>query len=121
MDIFWEYYRGIEKGTKVTFEEFSSNKQLKKEVTDAIKGLYTLILQEVQKKLNLAKIESSDFIWDLARLKAIKPELIQEYLDIIDVVSKIDKVDDLTLYTMLVRIMEDLEELYFSIIKFKTD
>ena len=117
MDAFWEYYRGIEKGTKVTYEEFSLDERLKLEVKNSIKSLFKLILDEVKNRLG--EINSKDLVWELAKKGVIKPELIQEYLDVIDLVTDIDYVDDLTLYTMLVRIMEDLEELYFSIIKFK--
>ncbi|QGR20150.1 hypothetical protein [Stygiolobus azoricus] len=121
MENFWMYYRGIEKGTKVTYDEFISDHSLKSEVLNSIKNMYNLIRQEVKKRFGIGEIRLSDAIWELAKRKIIKSELIQEYLDVLEAVEKIDMIDDFTIYTMLVRIMEDLEELYFSVIKFKTD
>jgi len=121
MENFWMYYRDIEKGTKVTYDEFILDHSLKSEVLNSIKNMYNLIRQEVNKRFGIGENRLSEVIWELAKRKIIKSELIQEYSDVLEAIEKIDMIDDFTIYTMLVRILEDLEELYFSVIKFKTD
>ncbi|MFP3226615.1 MAG: hypothetical protein RXQ80_06830 [Sulfolobaceae archaeon] len=115
LEEFWRYYRTIERGTVVSLEEFEKDDILKRDIREAIASLYKLILNLSRKVSNN---EGEDLIWDLAKKNIINPSLIQEYLDVIRIVKNVNKVSDDILYSMLVRIMEDLEQLYFSIIKF---
>ena len=115
LEEFWKYYRIIERGTTISLEEFEKDEDLKKDIREAITSLYKLILSLSRK---VSANEGEDLIWDLAKKNVINPSLIQEYLDVIRIVKNVDKVSDEILYSMLVRIMEDLEQLYFSIIKF---
>ncbi|BFH72541.1 hypothetical protein SJAV_04850 [Sulfurisphaera javensis] len=110
--MFWDHYRLIEQGTKVNLDEFLSNEELKKKVKKGIKGLYTDVMALVERCVNK---KGEEAIWELAKLKIISPNIVQELIDVIELVNKIDEIDDSIIYSMLVRIMEDLEELYISI------
>lgn len=110
--VFWENYKLIELGTKVSLDEFLQNKEIKENVRKGIKGLYEEVMAQVEK---ITGKKDEDAIWDLAKAKVISPNIIQELLDVISLVKNLDKIDDVILYTMLVRIMEDLEQLYFSV------
>ncbi|QIW24935.1 hypothetical protein EWF20_12885 [Sulfolobus sp. S-194] len=110
--VFWDNYRLVELGTKVNLEEFISNKELKEKVKRGIRGLYEDVINEIERCIGKRDEEA---IWDLAKSGKISPNNIQEFLDIIYMINNIDKIDDVILYGMLVRIMEDLEELYINL------
>lgn len=110
--MFWENYRLIEAGTKVSLDEFINNKDLVEKVKLGINGLYTDVMTLVEKCINK---KDEDAIWELAKRRIISPNNIQEFLDVIDMVKNLNKFDNSIIYTMLVRIMEDLEQLYISV------
>jgi len=116
---FWLLYKNIEKGTKVSLDEFSENKELNYEVRNSSLSLYRDVITEASRIVN--ESEDSKIIWELLRRNIISVSLAQELIDISKIIANIFSIDDAVIYSMLVRIMEDLEELYFSIIKFKTD
>ncbi|AAY79452.1 hypothetical protein [Sulfolobus acidocaldarius] len=116
MEKFWEYYKVIEKGTLISFEEFKNNREINLSIREAIKFLYKLIESSASK---ITSSKGENLIWDLARKKVIRPSNIEEFIDVVNIATRIEEVDDSIIYPMLVRIMEDLEDLYFSIINFK--
>ncbi|NON63464.1 hypothetical protein [Acidianus sp. RZ1] len=110
--VFWELYREIEKGTKVSIDEFSRDKKLNGEVRKAIIELYNEVIGFVEYKTGK---KERDALVSLLEQGNITPILLQEMLDISRVIAKISEVEDDVLYGMLVRIMEDLEELYNAV------
>jgi uncharacterized protein YutE (UPF0331/DUF86 family) len=113
---FWSLYKNIEKGTKVSIEEFLKNKELNYEVKSSSLSLYKKVLSDASKIVK--ESEDSKIIWELLRRNIISASLAQELLDISNTMNNIFSIDDTIIYSMLVRIMEDLEELYFSIQKY---
>jgi len=113
---FWSLYKSIEKGTKVSLDEFSENKELNYEVRSSSLSLYKDVMAEASKIVN--EKEDSKIIWELLRRNIISVSLAQELIDISKIITSIFSIDDEIIYGMLVRIMEDLEELYFSIQKY---
>lgn len=113
---FWSLYKSIEKGTKVSLDEFSENKELNYEVRSSSLSLYKDVMAEASKIVN--EKEDSKIIWELLRINIISVSLAQELIDISKIITSIFSIDDEIIYGMLVRIMEDLEELYFSIQKY---
>ncbi len=113
---FWSLYKNIEKGTKVSIEEFLKNKELNYEVKSSSLSLYKKVLSDASKIVK--ESEDSKIIWELLRRNIISASLAQELLDISNTMNNIFSTDDTIIYSMLVRIMEDLEELYFSIQKY---
>lgn len=114
--MFWEAYRKIEKGTKASLEEFRSNTELKSEVKEGIIELYNEVLNEARKLIN----ESDDekLFLELFRRSVIDSYLLQELIDIMNIIKNIQKIEDDVIYGLLVRIMEDLEELFYSVKRF---
>ncbi|AWR93470.1 hypothetical protein [Acidianus brierleyi] len=113
---FWLLYKNIEKGTKVSLDEFSENKELNYEVRNSSLSLYRDVITEASRIVN--ESEDSKIIWELLRRNIISVSLAQELIDISKIIANIFSIDDAVIYSMLVRIMEDLEELYFSIQKY---
>ncbi len=113
---FWSLYKNIEKGTKVSLDEFSENKELNYEVRSSSLSLYNDVIAEASKIVN--EKADSKIIWELLRRNIISVSLAQELIDISKIINNIFSIDDTIIYSMLVRIMEDLEELYFSIQKY---
>ncbi len=105
--MFWDFYKMVEEGTKVSLEEFLSDHNLKGRVREGIKGLLNCFL-----RISSWKGEDvTDFIWRLGRDGILPPYLVQEMLDLYNLVLRdVDKADDRVIYGMLVRIMEDIEE-----------
>lgn len=116
--MFWEIYRRIERGTKISPEEFKNNEELKKDVRRAIVELYSFVLSTCRKVISVEDDEK--LFYELFRNKIIDSSLLQELIDIKQIVSNINEIDDEILHGLLVRIMEDLEELFYSIKKFLT-
>lgn len=102
----------VELGTKVSLDEFLNNNELKGKVKMGIRGLYADVMVEVKKMTNK---KDEDAIWELAKRGTISPILVQELIDVIRIVKNIESIDDELIYTMLVRIMEDLEQLYIAL------
>ena len=99
-------------GTRVSLDEFLRNEDLKNKVKKGIIGLYLDTMNEVKRVIGKTDEEA---IWDLAKKGIISPNLIQELLDVISIVKSLDKLDDAIVYSMLVRIMENLEQLYIAV------
>ncbi|BDC18339.1 hypothetical protein [Acidianus sp. HS-5] len=114
--MFWEAYRKVEKGTKVTLDEFKSNSELKSEVKEGIIELYNEVLGEARKLIN--KSDDEELFLELFKNNIIDSYLLQELIDIANIIKNLSKVDEEVLYSLLVRIMEDLEELFYSVKKF---
>ncbi len=114
--MFWEAYRKVEKGTKVTLEEFKSDSELKAEVKEGIIELYNEVLSEARKLIN--KTDDEELFLELFKRNIIDSYLLQELIDITNIIKNLSKADDEVLYGLLVRIMEDLEELFYSVKKF---
>ena len=112
--MFWDNYRLVELGTKVSLDEFLKDEGLKNKVKKGIIGLYLDTMNEVKKVVDKTDEEA---IWELAKKGIISPNLIQELLDVIAIVKNLDKLDDVLIYSMLVRIMENLEQLYIAVTK----
>ncbi|MBP1357240.1 MAG: hypothetical protein JZD40_01960 [Sulfolobus sp.] len=107
----------IELGTKVSLDEFLNNEELRGKVKRGIKGLYADVMAEAEK---VTKKKGEDAVWELAKGKIISPILVQELIDVLQIVKNIDSVDNEIIYAMLVRIMEDLEQLYIALAKMPT-
>lgn len=114
--MFWEIYYRIERGTRVSLEEFKKDENLKKDVKDAILDLYSFVISMCRKIVNVEDEEK--LLFELLKRKIIDSSLLQELIDIRQVILNINEIDDEILYGLLVRIMEDLEELFYSIKKF---
>jgi len=105
--VFWDYYKMVEEGTKVSLEDFATNSDLKNKVKDGVKGLFQCFLKEAS--WQGGNVE--DLIWSFGKQGIFPPYLVQELEDLYNLVFKdVDKTDDRLLYGMLVRIMEDIEE-----------
>ncbi|ARM75035.1 hypothetical protein [Acidianus manzaensis] len=116
--MFWELYHRVEKGTKVSFDEFKKDDKLKNDVKDASVKLYSYVISMARKIYNIDDDEKLFF--ELFKNKIIDSLLLQELIDIRSFIMNINEIDDEILYSLLVRIMEDLEELFYSIKKFLT-
>ncbi len=104
--MFWDYYRMVEEGTKVTLDEFLSNPELKKRVKEGIKGLFNYFLE-----VSGGKEDPLDLIWRLGRQGVFPAYLVQEMDDLYNLIFRdVDNADDKIVYSMLVRVMEDIEE-----------
>ncbi|AWR96556.1 hypothetical protein DFR86_02655 [Acidianus sulfidivorans JP7] len=114
--MFWDLYHRVEKGTKVSLEEFKNNKELKNDVKNAIIQFYSYVVSMARKVINIDDDEKLFF--ELFKKKIIDSLLLQELIDIREAIINLDKIDDDILYSLLVRILEDLEELFYSIKKF---
>ncbi|MDT7901321.1 MAG: hypothetical protein RXQ76_06530 [Acidianus sp.] len=114
--MFWEAYRKIEKGTEVSLEEFRSNGELKSEVKEGIIELYKEVLSEARRLIN--EPDDEKLFLELFRRNIIDSYLLQELIDIMNIIKNLHKTDDDVIYGLLVRIMEDLEELFYSVKKF---
>ena len=88
------------------------NEEIKTKVKKGIIGLYFDTMNEVKRVIGKT---DEDAIWELAKKGIISPNLIQELLDVISIVKNLDKLDDAIIYSMLVRIMENLEQLYIAV------
>jgi len=114
MSQFWTNYARVEKGTLVSLDEFTASAELKEEVKNGIRGMALLILEIGREKLG--KYEDWEgLIWELGRAGILSPSLLGEVIDVIRIALDPWKVDDGLLHSMLVRIMEILEEVYFSL------
>ncbi|MDT7861548.1 MAG: hypothetical protein RRA45_04990 [Saccharolobus sp.] len=114
---FWDYYRMVEQGTLVDFEEFKQNSELKEKVKEGIKGMLKILTSEISTIIKFNSYEEA--VWQLLRLNIISASLAQELLDIFPVINNIENADDIILYSMLVRIMEDIEETLIKISEYK--
>ncbi|BDB99046.1 hypothetical protein [Saccharolobus caldissimus] len=114
---FWDYYRMVEQGTLVNFEEFKQNSELKEKVKEGIKGMLKILTSEISTIIKFNSYEEA--VWQLLRLNIISASLAQELLDIFPVINNIENADDNILYSMLVRIMEDIEETLIKISEYK--
>ncbi|MEM0373948.1 MAG: hypothetical protein QXV69_04050 [Sulfolobaceae archaeon] len=108
--MFWEYYRKVEKGLSVPIEDFKYNIIIKEEVKEGIRGLMKILEEKIKKITNKNNIEEG--LVELLSNSRISPALYQEMVDILRLYKKLDVVEDEILYSMLVRILEDIEELY---------
>ncbi|EWG07530.1 MAG: hypothetical protein ASUL_03449 [Candidatus Aramenus sulfurataquae] len=115
-EAFWSLYRIIEKGTRISLEEFESDKTTNARIREAVRDFVDLVFLVVENKFQGEK-DRERIIWELMRENVISAYLAQEIIDILNLVKRLADVDDKVLYGMLVRILEDLEELYFSIKK----
>lgn len=112
--MFWDNYKIVELGTRVGLDDFVKDEELKSRVKKGIIGLYLDTMNEVKRVIGKG---DEDAIWELAKKGIISPDLIQELLDVISIIKNLDKLDDAIIYSMLVRIMENLEQLYIAVTK----
>ena len=112
--MFWDNYKLIELGTRVSLDEFMRNEELKTKVKKGIIGLYLDTMNEVRRVTDKTDEEA---IWELAKKGIISSNLIQELLDTISIIKNLSKLDDEIIYSMLVRIMENFEQLYIAVTK----
>ncbi len=115
-EAFWNLYRVVEKGTTMTLDQFESDKATNSEIRRAVGGLIDLVFKEAEKMLP-GERDRERALWELMKRNVISAHLAQELLDILSLAKHVNEVEDAVLYGMLVRIMEDLEELYFSLKK----
>ncbi|MDG7037996.1 MAG: hypothetical protein JRN37_02360 [Nitrososphaerota archaeon] len=120
--VFWVNYRAIEAGTEVTLDEFINDLILNAKVRAGVRGLYgefITLIKGLFKDSNIVTASDSQLIWQLGQMGYIKAELVQELVDLLPIMQNAEKVEDETIYSNLVRIMEDVEECYVSIIVLK--
>lgn len=116
--MFWDLYHRIERGTKISLEEFKQDNELKRDVKNAILELYSYVISMCRKVID--EDDDEKLLYQLFRNRIIDSSLLQELMDIKGLIANINEIDDEMLYSLLVRIMEDLEELFYSIKKFLT-
>ncbi|BCU67121.1 hypothetical protein HS7_05580 [Sulfolobales archaeon HS-7] len=112
---FWEDYKIIEKAALIDEETFSTSPLVITDTVNATKRLLNEVLMKIKSYYGISTDDMHGMIFFLMKNKMINPELIGQLIDVIEFVNNIEGEKPEIIHSWLIRVMEILEEVYFSL------